>query len=415
MKDLIVMKFGESCLRSIDGIKNAARLVSSQAAQKKNIVVVVSPMGETTNELMSLSQQITSVPNEREFDLLMSAGKQISAALMAISLQALGHQTCSFNSLRLKSRDQMIEYGRMQKTDTASLVASLKRGFIPVVAGFQATTAGGKIIMSGQGDADLTAIVLAAIFKAERCDFYIDADGIYSADPLLVKDAVKLDRIAFLEMYELSKNRSISLDPMAVRVAYDKSVPIQVRSALHPTEEGTLVVPNFSQSRLFTGLSLRTDVSCVEINSEKLDLGSDRKLRSFRKRRLQTKRQLMELFSEADIRAEMVSPGRPNPFRLIVMVNESDTIRAMDAVNTAAPTKRQVCVDSNVACITLVAAEITANHQATALSTLSAQNIPVIAINMSQRKLTLIVPRQFGTTALKILHARFLELSNAAA
>jgi aspartate kinase len=104
MKDLIVMKFGESCLRSIDGIKNAARLVSSQAAQMKNIVVVVSPMGETTNELVSLSQQITSVPNEREFDLLVSAGKQISAALMAISLQALGHHTCSFNSLRLKSR-----------------------------------------------------------------------------------------------------------------------------------------------------------------------------------------------------------------------------------------------------------------------------------------------------------------------
>jgi len=409
------MKFGGSSLMTVDRIKNAAQIVAAAAAEGKQVIVVVSAMGRTTDELIRLSDVVTAVPDERELDALMATGEQVSATLMAMALQTFGYKARSVNGSQAGiTTDERFGDARIQTMDVGALCACLNDGFIPVVTGFQGITMIGETTTLGRGGSDTTAIALAAAVHAERCDIYTDVNGIYSADPRIVRNAVKLDRVSVSEMLELSKSGAQVLNARSVEFAQDRHVAIRVRSTFSPADEGTLIHGQSNKSRHFTGVALNTNVNCIEIELERLELGPERNLLKFRPLRSETRRNLLKSLSDAGISAEIVSPVRPNPFRILLLVRKADTITALAILQKATLSIREIRVNSSLTSISLVATEITAKHEVDAAAAITSQQIPLTALAWHNQRLTFLVPDSMGVKAINILHSHFADIKLAA-
>ncbi len=412
MKKKLVLKFGGTSLMTADRIKNAAKIVVDAKAADKEIVIVVSAMGHTTDELIKLSDEITAMPDKRELDSLMATGEQVSATLMTMALQALGCKARSFNGSQAGiNTDGQFGDAKIQTIDLSMLRACLKDDLIPVITGFQGVTASGETTTLGRGGSDTTAIELAAALQAERCDIYSDVDGIYSADPRLVKSAVKLDQVSVSEMLELARNGAQVLNARSVEVARDKNIAVRVRSTFHPDDEGTLVTGKSTEFKYFTGVALNTNVNCIAIDLAKLELGADRSLRTLRRLRLRTRRHLLKLLADAGIAAEILDPLRPNPFCILLSLKKTDTVTALAVLRNADVSIRDMRANTNLAAVVLVATEITAKHKCDAVDALAQNQIPLMALAWHHQKLTLAVPLPLAEKAVNVLHARFAGIT----
>ncbi|PYM75692.1 MAG: aspartate kinase, partial [Candidatus Rokuibacteriota bacterium] len=201
---LFVQKFGGSSVADAEKIANVARRVA-ESAPGNQMVVVVSAMGKTTDGLLALARQISSAPELREMDMLLSTGEQVTIALLAIALQARGLKARSFTGPQVGLRtDRAHTQARITQIDADRVRRSLDAGEIAVVAGFQGLSDQDEITTLGRGGSDLTAVALAAALKADVCEIYTDVDGVYTADPNIVPDARKLARVAYDEMLELA-------------------------------------------------------------------------------------------------------------------------------------------------------------------------------------------------------------------
>jgi len=237
----IVQKFGGSSLADPEGLRRAAALALAAQQGTNAVITVVSAMGDTTDKLGDLARRICPSPPEREMDALLSTGELQSAALLAIMLSALGGRarSCSGAQAGIHSSGA---HGSAEilHIDTDALRPILEDGQIAVVAGFQAQGPDGSVCTLGRGGSDTSAVALAAAFQAERCEIYTDVDGIYSADPRMVEDAVLLPRIDFRDMLRLSRCGSQVLHGPCVQLAMDHNLPIRLLSSFHPGE-GSLV------------------------------------------------------------------------------------------------------------------------------------------------------------------------------
>ncbi len=242
---LIVQKFGGSSVADAEGMKRvAARIVATKRAGHQ-VVVVVSAMGDTTDELIDLANQITPMPAGRELDMLLTAGERISMALLAMAISNLGHEARSFtgsqagvitDSAHGRARIIDVTPGRIQE--------ALKAGAIAIVAGFQGISQDTKDITTlGRGGSDTTAVALAAALDADVCEIYTDVDGVFSADPRVVPQAQKLKSVTYEEMLELAASGAKVLHLRCVEYARRYEMPIHVRSSFS-TNEGTWVVKN---------------------------------------------------------------------------------------------------------------------------------------------------------------------------
>ena len=240
---LIVQKYGGSSVADAAGMKRvAARIVASKRAGNK-VVVVVSAMGDTTDELIDLANQITPIPTGRELDMLLTAGERISMALLAMAISNLGHEARSFtgsqagvitDSAHGRARIIDVTPGRIQE--------ALEEGAIAIVAGFQGISQDTKDVTTlGRGGSDTTAVALAAALEADVCEIYTDVDGIFSADPRVVPAARKLKTVTYDEMLELAASGAKVLHLRCVEYARRYDLPIHVRSSF-TTNEGTWVV-----------------------------------------------------------------------------------------------------------------------------------------------------------------------------
>lgn len=238
---LIVMKFGGSSVGSAERIKVVAERIVKKKQEGHQCVVVVSAMGDTTDELIDLSNQLTEQPPAREMDMLLTTGEQVSMSLMAMRLNALGHEAISFTGWQVGMHTDQ-SHGRAKITDIKPkrIHSALDEGKIVVVAGFQGISDDGDITTLGRGGSDTTAVALAAAIKADLCEIYTDVDGVYSTDPRVVKVARKLDQISYDEMLELANLGAAVLHPRAVEYAKNYSVQLVVRSSF-TENEGTLV------------------------------------------------------------------------------------------------------------------------------------------------------------------------------
>jgi len=245
---LIVQKYGGSSVADAAGLKRVANRIVAAKRDGNQVVVVVSAMGDTTDELIDLAEQITPIPQGRELDMLLTAGERISMALLAMAINNLGHEALSFTgsqagvittSAHGRARIIDVTPGRIQE--------ALAEGAIAIVAGFQGISQDTKDVTTlGRGGSDTTAVALAAALEADVCEIYTDVDGIFSADPRVVPNARKLKTVTYEEMLELAASGAKVLHLRCVEYARRYDLPIHVRSSF-TTNEGTWVVKDHPQ------------------------------------------------------------------------------------------------------------------------------------------------------------------------
>jgi aspartate kinase len=238
---LIVQKYGGSSVADAQKIRDVARRVVETATAGHGVVVVVSAMGKTTDGLLRLAHEVTPTPPEREVDMLLATGEQVSIALLAMAIDALGHKARSFTGEQAGIRtDAAHTRARIVGIDGDKVRRALDDGYVTIVAGFQGVTEEDDITTLGRGGSDLTAVALAATLHADVCEIYTDVDGVYTADPNIVREARKLDRISYDEMLEMASLGARVLQSRSVEFAKKYGVPVHVRSTFK-ADPGTLV------------------------------------------------------------------------------------------------------------------------------------------------------------------------------
>jgi len=243
---LVVQKYGGTSVADAARIRNVARRVA-EYARKDRVVVVVSAMGKTTDGLIGLSREITPEPEPREMDMLLATGEQVTIALLAMALHGLGLKARSFTGQQAGMRTNSAHTkARITRIDPDRLREALDGGEVAVVAGFQGLSDRDEVTTLGRGGSDLTAVALAAALKADVCEIFTDVDGVYTADPNIVPDARKLDRITYDEMLEMASLGAKVLQSRSVEFAKKYVVPVHVRSTFK-LDPGTLVTKEESE------------------------------------------------------------------------------------------------------------------------------------------------------------------------
>jgi len=276
---LIVQKFGGSSVADAQRIHHCARRAVAAKEMGHRVVVVVSAMGDATDDLIALAKKVwefgakegcgPSSPPKREMDQLLATGEQVTIALMAMALHAQGHEAISFTGGQIKLvTDNAFSKARIQSIDKQRIFAELERGRIVIVAGFQGVTTEGDYTTLGRGGSNATLVALGAVLEADVCENYTDVDGIFTADPRLVPNARKIDRISYDEMLELSGLGASVLQTRAVEFAKKFGVAIHVRNSQNDSE-GTWIVaetPNMEHI-VVSGAALKKDLTRVTIKS----------------------------------------------------------------------------------------------------------------------------------------------------
>jgi len=238
---LVVKKFGGSSVATPEKILAVAKRVLKDKCPGDDIVVVVSAMGDTTDDLISLAEALTTETYGREMDMLLSTGEQVSIALLAMALQKLGHPAKSLTGAQagIVTTDTYNK-GKIVEINPARVFTELKEGNIVIVAGFQGIAVNGDIITLGRGGSDTTAVALAGALGANSCEIYTDVDGVYSADPRVVKTARKMNEITYNEMLEMARLGAGVMQPRSVELGKHYGVPIHVRSTF-TEQSGTII------------------------------------------------------------------------------------------------------------------------------------------------------------------------------
>ena len=258
---LIVQKYGGSSVADVAKIEKVARRVVSYTKGGNKVVVVMSAMGDTTDELVSLAKKINPDPSEREMDMLMSTGEQISCSLLAMAIHKRGAGAISFTGAQVGIiTDTYHTQAKILKIETDRIKKELTGGNIIIVAGFQGLSTALEITTLGRGGSDLSAVALAVSLKADLCEIYTDVGGVYTADPRVVPEAKKLKNITFDEMLELASLGAQVMHTRAIEVAKKFNIPIHVRGSF-TKEEGTIIMEktSFIEKPVVRGMTLTGD------------------------------------------------------------------------------------------------------------------------------------------------------------
>ena len=258
---LVVQKFGGSSLASEELLRNVAARVCERRENSADLVVCVSAMGDTTDELLSLANRLSGdeSPSPRETDALISTGELVSASLMGIAIRGLGHDAISLSGRQAGIRtDATYGSARIANIDPKRISGELDRGRIVVVAGFQGLTPTDDTTTLGRGASDLTAVAIAASIKADICEIYTDVDGIYTADPRLVPNAQVIPYIGYEEMLEMA-SLGAKMNPRSIEMAAVHKVPMLITSSFNPNAKGTRI-GNFEDSN---NMEIRKSITSI--------------------------------------------------------------------------------------------------------------------------------------------------------
>ncbi|HXP06580.1 MAG TPA: aspartate kinase [Stellaceae bacterium] len=263
----IVQKFGGTSVADLDRIRNAAQKVKREVDAGNQVVVVVSAMAGATNQLVEWTREVSKLHDTSEYDTVVASGEQVTAGLMALTLQNLGVDARSWLGWQIPIRtDGVHGKARIEAIETRALERSLGEGQVAVVAGFQGLGPGGRITTLGRGGSDTSAVAMAAELRADRCDIFTDVDGIYTTDPRIVAKARKLDRIAFEEMLEMASQGARVLETRSVAMAMNNRVRLQVLSSFTDMP-GTLVVDEdeIVENRVVSGIAYSRDEAKITV------------------------------------------------------------------------------------------------------------------------------------------------------
>jgi len=398
---IIVKKYGGTSVASAERIKKVAEQIIRAKKTEHQIVVVVSAMGETTDELITLAHQITTTPDEREMDMLLSTGEQISCALLSIALISMGSPAVSLSAQQVEIlTDKTYMKAKIQKISTERILKELNRGKIVVVAGFQGITEDKNITTLGRGGSDTTAVALAAVLDADICEIFTDVDGIYTTDPRIVPNARKLDLISYEEMLELASAGAKVLHSRSVEIAKKFGVKIHVRSSFNDLH-GTIVCEEVvsMEEVLVSGVTSHLDEAKITIVDVPNKPGMAAKI--FTK------------LSQQNINVDMIvqSSSEKGTNNISFTVTNTDLPKAVNIMEEIAKEigATEVSSDNNVAKVSIVGVGMR-SHTGVAskmFSTLASKGINIDMISTSEIKISCIIRRDQSEEAVKALHEVF--------
>jgi aspartate kinase len=400
---LIVQKYGGTSVGSIERIKAVAERVARSRITGNQIVVVVSAMAGETNRLFKLADQLSEAPNARETDVLVSTGEQVSAALLAIRLQALGHPTVSLLGHQLKiTTDSCHGAAKIKAVDCDRMRSALDTGNIVVVAGYQGVDHEGDITTLGRGASDLTAVALAAVLNASACEIYTDVDGVYTADPRICPRARRLSRISYDEMLEMAGLGAKVLQLRSVELARRFNVPLVVLSSFQDDSSGTWVgqEDKSMENVLVSGVTLDQNQSKITLTGVE-----DRPGLAAR---------IFGPIADTGIVVDMIiqnasADGRTD---LTFTVTRTDLRHALELVRAVAAEISAAGVrhEEEVAKVSIIGVGMRthAGVAATMFKVLAAEGINIQMIATSEIKVSVVVNAKYGELAMRALHDAFL-------
>ena len=400
---LIVQKYGGTSVGSIERIKAVAERIARARQRGDQVAVVVSAMAGETNRLIKLASELSDMPNQRESDALVSTGEQVTSALLALRLEALGHPAVSFLGFQLRiATDSNHGRARIKSIESERARAELNNGRIVVVAGFQGIDAAGDITTLGRGASDLTAVALAAALKADACEIFTDVDGVYTADPNICPRAHKLQRISYDEMLEMAGLGAKVLQIRSVELAQRYGVPLVVRSSFNDAE-GTLVdrEDKSMEDVLVSGVTLDQNQSKITILAVEDAPGLAARI--------------FGPIADAGIVVDMIiqnasADGRTD---MTFTVGRDDLRRALEVINRIKSDigAAGVRFEDQVAKVSIVGLGMRthAGVAAKMFSVLANERINIQMIATSEIKVSVVVDSKYGELAMRSLHDAFLD------
>ncbi len=398
----IVQKFGGTSVADIERIKNAALRAQAEYVAGHEVVVVVSAMAGVTNQMVEYVDQMGNLSDAREYDVVVSAGEQSNAGLMALALQDLGIQARSWLGWQIAIHtDEIHGKARITGIDTAELEKRLADGEIAVVPGFQGISLANRVTTLGRGGSDLTAVALAGALNADRCDIYTDVDGIYTTDPRIVSKAKKLDRITYEEMLEMASLGSKVLQTRSVELAMNHKVRVQVRSSFEATP-GTIVVSEdeIVEQQIVSGISQSKDEAKITL----LKVAD----------RPGVAAAIFGPLAEAAINVDMIvqnisEDGKTTDLTFTVGTADLETAVSVIEKNQDDIGIGKIIADSDVVKISVVGVGMR-SHAGVAQKmflTLAEFGINIKVISTSEIKVSVLVAEEYGEMAIRALHTAY--------
>ena len=403
-KEIVVMKFGGTSVASIQKINKVADTIIKTKKSGKDVVVVVSAMGQTTDELIDLASGISDDPDRREMDVLLSTGEQVSIALLAIAIQKKGLDCTSMTGFQAGIiTDDIFSNAKILGIKSNRVISELSEGRIVVVAGFQGITRSGDITTLGRGGSDTTAVALAASLNAGYCEIYTDVDGVYTTDPNMVENARKIDKLSYEEMLELASSGAKVLHLRAVEFAKKHDVVIHVRSSFNANEGSW--VKDFSgkgdkmERPVVTGVTY--DTNQVKITIFGLQDKPGIAARLFR------------AFADKNINVDLIvqNVGERDLAAISFTIKNEELNMAKDVLAGLKETIsfKDIDIDIDVAKVSIVGAGMQAHSGVAAkmFEILAGEDVNIEMISTSPIRISCIIRKEKVKVAVKSLHSGF--------
>jgi aspartate kinase len=400
---LLVQKYGGTSVGTVERIKQVAEKICAAKRAANELVVVVSAMAGETNRLVALAHEISEIPDDREKDVLLASGEQVSVALLSLALKELGQPARSFlgHQVRIET-DNAYGKARIRNIDSTRILQSLQAGEVVVVAGFQGVDEDDNITTLGRGGSDTSAVALAAFLNAEACEIYTDVEGVFTTDPGICQEARKLARVSYDEMIELASMGAKILEIRSVEFAKKFSVPVHVRSTF-ADGEGTWVVKE-DQSMddvLVSGVS-------YDKNEAKITL-----LRVPDRPGLAA--QIFGPIANAHIVVDMIiqNASEDGTTDLTFTVSKADHKKALAIVEKTLPAvnAKGIKVDPDIAKVSVVGVGMRthAGVAAKMFEVLAREGINIEMISTSEIKISVVIDAKYTELAVRVLHKAFIE------
>ena len=400
---LIVQKYGGTSVGTVERIKNVAKKVMAAKQRGNEVVVVVSAMAGETNRLLALAQQISELPDERERDVLLASGEQVSSSLLSLAIKDLGQPARSFlgHQVRIET-DKAYGKARIKSIDSTRIKRALKAGEIVVVAGFQGVDEEDNITTLGRGGSDTSAVAMAAALQANVCEIYTDVEGVFTTDPGICPKARKLDRISYEEMIEMASTGAKVLQIRSVELAKNFAVPVHVRSSFSEAE-GTWVIEEDKSmdSVLVSGVTYDKDEAKITL----LKVPDRPGLAA----------QIFSPIAEAHIVVDMIiqNASEDGTTDLTFTVSKADYKKAISLVEKTASAiqAKGIKVDPNIAKVSIVGVGMRthAGVAAKMFRVLAREGINIEMISTSEIKISVVIGEKQMERAVRVLHEEFIE------
>lgn len=404
---LLVQKYGGTSVASIERIKQVAAKIAGSKRTGNDLVVVVSAMAGETNRLLALAQEISEIPDEREKDVLLASGEQVSVALLTLALKELGYPARSYlgHQVRIET-DRAYGKARILSIDSTKILHAISAGEVVVVAGFQGVDEDDNITTLGRGGSDTSAVALAAFLNAQACEIFTDVEGVFTTDPGICPSARKLARISYDEMIELASTGAKVLEIRSVEFAKKFAVPVHVRSTFSDAEGTWLVTEEESMTDV-----LVSGVACDK-NEAKITLVRVPDQPGLAAR-------IFGPIADAHIVVDMIiqNASEDGTTDLTFTVPKADHKKALKIMEETLPEvhAKGIKVDTEIAKVSVVGVGMRthAGVAAKMFQVLAAEGINIEMISTSEIKISVVIDAKYSELAVRVLHDAFIGKQEA--